>query len=122
MAYGKRVSVAFLYMHGGIAISGYLVLCLAIFGREETQWMLINAALGVLGITGEMDWLLSFFGKSLRSCPLYVHVIPFLYAFLLRQALLHWTRAHEDEAKARVVSRGYVVGSLLLYSGVHLLG
>ena len=125
LAYGKGASVAFLYMHGGIAIFVYLVFYLAIFGREEVKWMFINAALGVLGITGEMDWLLSFFGKSLRSYPLYVHVIPFLYyvlyTFLLRQALLQWTGAREDEAKARIVNRGYVFGSLLVYSGLHFL-
>ena len=72
-----------------------------------------------------MDWLLSFLGKSLRSYPWYVHVIPFLYyvlyTFLLRQALLHWTGAREDEVKARVVNRGYVFGSLLVYGALHLL-
>jgi len=125
MAYGQKASLAFVYMHGGIAIFVYLVFYLAIFGREEVMWMFINAALGLLGITGEMDWLLSFFGKSMRSYPWYVHVIPFLYyvlyTFLLRQALLHWTDAHEDEAKAKAVNRGYVVGSLLVYGGLHLL-
>jgi hypothetical protein len=125
MAYGSDASVSFLYLHGGFAILVYLVFYLAIFGREEVKWMFINAALGVLGITGEMDWLLSFFGKSLSSYPLYVHVIPFLYyvlyTFLLRQALLHWTGAREDEAKARIVNRGYVFVSLLVYGGLHLL-
>lgn len=126
MAYGNSgASIAFLYMHGGLAIFVYLVFYLAIFGREEVQWMLINAALGVFGITGEMDWLLSFFGKSLSSYPLYVHVIPFmyyvLYTFLLRQALLHWTGARADEAKARTVNRSYVFGSLLVYGLLHLL-
>jgi hypothetical protein len=39
----------------------------------------------------------------------------------LRQALLHWTGAREDEARARVVNRGYVLGSLLVYGGLHLI-
>ena len=126
MAYGRGVSLAFLYMHGGFAIFIYVMFYLAIFGREEVKWMFINAALGLLGITAEIDWLLSFLGKSISSYPWYVHVIPFLYyvlyTFLLRQALLHWTGAHEDEAKARAVNRGYVFTSLLVYGGLHLLG
>jgi hypothetical protein len=126
MAYGRGTSLAFVYMHGGLAIFVYLVFYLAIFGREEVKWMFINAALGVLGITGEMNWLLSFFGKSMSSYPWYVHVAPFmyyvLYTFLLRQALLHWTGAHEDEVKAKVVNRGYVFGSLFVYGALHLIG
>jgi hypothetical protein len=126
MAYATDgAPIAFLYMHGGIAIVVYLVFYLTIFGREEVKWMFINAALGVLGITGEMGWLLSFFGKALSSYPLYVHVIPFLYyvlyTFLLRQAVLHWTGARADEARARVVNRAYVAVSLLVYTGFHLL-
>jgi hypothetical protein len=126
MAYGdKAAPVGFLYMHGGIAIVVYMAFYLAIFGRDEVKWMLINAALGVWGITGEMDWLLSFFGKTLSSYPLHVHVIPFLYyvlyTFLLRQAVLHWTGAGADEAKAKAVNRGYVAVSLAVYTGFHLL-
>lgn len=126
MAYNdKPAPVGFLYAHGGIAIVVYMAFYFAIFGREEVKWMLINAALGVWGISGEMDWLLSSFGKTLSSYPLHVHVIPFLYyvlyTFLLRQALLHWTGAREDEGRARVVNRGYVAVSLLVYTGFHLL-
>jgi hypothetical protein len=126
MAYSDEpASVGFLYMHGGIAIFVYTVFYFAIFGREEVKWMLINAALGVLGISGEMDWLLSFFGKKLSSYPLYVHVVPFLYyvlyTFLLRQAVLDLSGAREDEARARLVNRGYVAVSLLVYTGFHLL-
>jgi hypothetical protein len=126
MAYkGSPASVGFLYMHGGIAIFVYMTFYFVIFGREEVRWMLINAALGVWGISAEMDWLLSFFGKTLSSYPLYVHVIPFLYyvlyTFLLRQAVLQWTGAREDEARARVVNRGYVAVSLIVYTGFHLL-
>lgn len=116
--------LGFLYMHGGIAITVYMVFYFVIFGREEVKWMLINAALGIWGISGEMDWLLSFFGKTLSSYPVYVHVIPFLYyvlyTFLLRHAVLDMMGACEDEARARAVNRGYVVVSLLVYTGFHL--
>jgi hypothetical protein len=126
MAYsGAQAPVGFLYMHGGIAIFVYMTFYFVIFGRDEIKWMLTNAALGVWGITGEMDWLLSFSGKTLSSYPLHVHVIPFLYyvlyTFLLRQAVLHWTGAREDETRAKAVNRGYVAVSLLVYTGFHLL-
>ena len=127
MAYtDKPPPVAFLYAHGGIAISIYLIFYLSIFGREEVKWMFINAALGIFGIYSEMNWIMSLVGKSMSAYPLYVHVIPFLYyvlyTFLLRQAVLDATGARDDEAKRAVVERWYVGGSLAIYMGFHLLG
>jgi hypothetical protein len=117
--------VGFLYMHGGFAILVYLIFYLTIFGREEVKWMLINAALGVFGIYSEMDWLLSFFGKTLGSYPMYIHVIPFLYyvlyTFLIRQAVLDWTGARANEARKKTVERYYVALSVVIYGGLHLL-
>ncbi len=117
-------AVAFLYAHGGLAILVYTVFYFAIFGREEVKWMFMNAALGVFGIYAELDWLLSFFGRTLGSYPLYVHVIPFLYyvlyTFLLRQAVLDWTDARKDANKRRQVERNYIGASVLIYSAMHL--
>jgi hypothetical protein len=126
MAYVDRgPPVGFLYMHGGIAIFVYMIFYLSIFGREEVKWMLINAGLGVFGIYNEMNWLLSFSGKTLSSYPLYVHVVPFLYyvmyTFLLRQALLDLMGAREDEDKKRSVERYYVGISFLVYAGFNVL-
>src|SRR3546814_6446770 len=42
LAYGADGDVAFLYMHGGIAIVVYLVFYSAIFGREQVKWMFIK--------------------------------------------------------------------------------
>lgn len=39
----------FLYLHGGIAIFVYIVFYLVIFGRDAVSWMLLNAALGIIG-------------------------------------------------------------------------
>lgn len=52
MAYGRQTprGLAFLYMHGGIAIVVYPAFCVQIFGRDQVHWMFINAALGILGI------------------------------------------------------------------------
>lgn len=124
MAYGsKNVPVGFLYLHGGIAIVVYLVFYVAFFGRDEIRWMLINAALGVFGIYAELDWALSFFGKSLDDYPIYVHVIPFLYyvlyTFLLRQAVLHLAGAREDEVKRKRVNLAYVLLSIAIYAVIH---
>ncbi|MGB4248732.1 MAG: hypothetical protein WBJ75_13540, partial [Pseudohongiellaceae bacterium] len=87
--------ILFLYLHGGIAITAYLAFYRQYFGRDEIRWMFINAALGLIGITVEIDWLLSLYGRTVDSYPIYVHVIPFLYyilyTFLLRQAVLDLT-------------------------------
>jgi hypothetical protein len=119
MAYAQeRPDIFFLYLHGGIAILVYTVFYVAIFGRDEVKWMFINAALGVLGIYGQMGWLLSLFGKRIGDYPLSVHVIPglyfVLYTFLLRHAVLDLAGARDDEAKKRTVEYSYVVVSVLL--------
>lgn len=126
MAYSNNPApVGFLYLHGGLAIVVYLVFYFTIFGREEVKWMFINAALGVFGIYSEMSWLMSLFGRSLGSYPLYVHVIPFLYyvlyTFLVRQAVLDFSGARGDADKKRRVERYYVGASLLVYGGFYLL-
>ncbi|MGH8030242.1 MAG: hypothetical protein ACREO3_09935, partial [Arenimonas sp.] len=47
MAYASDdVPTYFLYLHGGIAILVYIVFYFAMFGRDEVQWMFINATLG----------------------------------------------------------------------------
>jgi len=128
MAYGTSDGppVAFIYAHGGIAILAYLVFYLTIFGRDEVKWMFINAGLGLFGIWVEIDWLLSFFGRSLSDYPAWVHVTPFLYyvlyTFLLRQLLLDVFGARDKPARRVLVERVYVAGSLLVYGGFWLAG
>ncbi len=66
MAYASDgPGLGFVYMHGGIAICVYLVFYLAIFGRDEVRWMLVNAALGILGIYSQIGWILGWFGKNI---------------------------------------------------------
>lgn len=124
MAYGMDdIDVAFLYMHGGIAIVVYMVFYTVFFGRDAVQWMLINAALGVFGIYAELNWALSFFGKSLDSYPIHVHVVPFLYyvlyTFLLRQAVLHLAGARENESRRRWINGAYVLISVAVYASIY---
>ena len=120
LAYGTdSVDLAFLYLHGGIAIAVYMAFYLAIFGRDEVKWMLINAGLGLLGIWAEINYILGWFGKSLGDYSPWVHVVPFLYyilyTFLLRQILIDVTGSRENPARRRWVDAGYVVASLALY-------
>ena len=111
--------VGFLFMHGGIAIAVYLVFYLAIFGPDQVMWMLVNAALGILGIYAQIGWILARFGKRIDDYPWQVHVIPFLYyvlyTFLLRQFLLDVTGSRQDPRRHAFVDGGYVVVSLLVY-------
>ena len=121
MAYGSnQADLAFLYMHGGIAITVYLVFYLAIFGVDEVKWMLINAALGLLGIWAEINYILGWFGKSLDDFSPWVHVTPFLYyvlyTFLLRQLLQDLTGSRDKPARKRLVETLYVVASVILYT------
>lgn len=119
MAYSSDVDITFLYMHGGIAITVYLVFYFAIFGVDEVKWMFINAALGLWGMYVEIDTLLGMFGKSAAAFPLHVHLIPFLYytlyTFLWRQALIDICQARENPERRRKVEMGFVIGFILLY-------
>lgn len=125
MAYtSNSPGLLFLYLHGGIAISVYLIFYLVIFGRDEVKWMLINAALGILGIYSQIGWLLQRFGKNIDDYPWQVHVTPFLYyvlyTFLLRQFLLDITRSRANPTRKAWVNHAYVVLSLVVY-GAFLL-
>lgn len=117
--------LAMLWLHGGFAILVYLVFYLAIFGLDEVKWMFINAGLGLLGIWVEIDWILSWFGKSLDDFPMTVHLTPFLYyilyTFLLRQLVLDVFGARDKPGRKQWVERGYVAASLLVYGGTWLL-
>lgn len=111
--------LTFLYMHGGIAITVYTIFYLVIFGPDQVVWMLVNAALGILGIQAQIGWILARFGKRITDYPWQVHVIPFLYyvlyTFLLRQFLVDVTRSRNDPRRKAMVDTAYVVLSLLVY-------
>ena len=125
LAYGGAF-IEFVFMHGGIAILVYVVFYLAIFGRDEVEWMFINAGIGIFGIVSQIDWILSLFGRHVGDYPWYVHVIPvlyfILYTFLLRHALLDLFGARQDDVKRAKVEWGYVGGSLAAYALLHVLG
>lgn len=121
MAYNADApdEITFVYMHGGIAILVYMVFYVTIFGRDEVKWMLINAALGILGIYSQIGWILAKFGRNIDDYPWNVHVVPFLYyilyTFLLRQFLIDVTRSRNDPGRKKLVDAAYVVFSLLVY-------
>ncbi|MEI6217346.1 MAG: hypothetical protein WCP86_00450 [bacterium] len=122
----KHTPVAFLYVHGGLAILVYTVFYVAIFGLDEVKWMFINAGLGLLGIYCQIGWLMSLFGRKIGDYPFYVHIIPFmyfvLYTFLIRHAILDITRSRENEQRKKVVEYLYIAISVAIYGGFHLMG
>ena len=126
LAYSGDVPVFFLYMHGGIAILVYLIFYLVIFGRDQVEWMFINAGLGIFGIVSQLNFILGLFGKHVGDFPWYVHVIPalywILYTFLIRHALLDMTGAREDPDKERRINFGYIGVSLAAYGLAGVLG
>ncbi len=120
MAYGTPPApIGFLFLHGGFAISIYVIFYLAIFGKEEVKWMFINAGLGLFGIFSQIGWLLSLAGRNVHDYPWYVHVIPFLYfvlyTFLLRHLVLDLAHVGDDVVRKSRVEAGYVGLSLLVY-------
>ncbi len=120
IAYQERQpDLGFLFMHGGIAIAVYLVFYLAIFGRDQVKWMLINGALGVFGIHAQIGWILARFGRNIDDYPWQAHVIPMLYyvlyTFLLRQFVIDATRSRGNPARRRAVEMVYVLASVLVY-------
>jgi hypothetical protein len=121
MAYGAtKAATAFLFLHGGLALSIYTVFYISIFGLDEVKWMFINAAIGLFGIYLQIGWILSFFGKEISSYPLIVHVIPFLYfvfyTFLLRQMVLDITGARGEPERTRKIDTLYLI-SWALFDG-----
>ena|SRR6478735_4774850 len=125
MAYRGQPDVLFLYMHGGIAISIYVVFYVALFGADEVKWMFINAALGIAGIYSQVAWLLGRFGRNINDVPWHVHVIPFLYyvlyVFLIRHAFLDFFDAREDAVRRAKVEKAYVAVSLAICALFYLL-
>lgn len=127
IAYGNdNPEPFFAFLHGGIAITVYIVFYLAIFGRDEVKWMFINAALGLMGIYAQIKYLLALFGRRLSDYPLWADVMPFLYyilyTFLLRHALLDLTGARDNPQRRRIVESGYVAISLLAYAILLFVG
>lgn len=120
IAYGaEETDLVFLYMHGGIAIVVYLVFYTVIFGIDQVRWMLINAALGILGIHAQVGWILARFGRRMADYPWQVHVVPILYyvlyTFLLRQFLIDVTGSRDKPRRRAVVHTLYVLVSLAVY-------
>ena len=120
MAYGPSPAlIDFLFLHGAIAISVYVIFYVAIFGKDEVKWMFINAGLGLFGIVSQIGWLLSLFGRNVHDYPWYVHIVPFLYVvlytFLVRHLVLDLARVGDDTVRKSRVEAGYVGFSLLAY-------
>lgn len=120
MAYGKsRPPVLFLFLHGGLAITIYVLFYLTVFGRDEVKWMFINAGLGLFGIYSQVGWFLSLFGKRISDYPLYINVIPFLYfvlyTFLIRHAVMDLTNSREDPRRRTIAGYCYVAASVAFY-------
>jgi hypothetical protein len=120
MAYGwQNADILFLYLHGGIAITVYVKFYLAIFGLDEVKWMFINAGLGILGIYGQINWLLSLFGLHLHDFSWLRHPVPFayyiLYTFLLRHFLLDVLKARMDPDRKKKIEFAYVGLSILSF-------
>lgn len=124
MAYsGDGPAIGFLYLHGGFAIVVYTVFYVALFGVDEIKWMFINAALGLLGIYAQIDFILSFFGKKAGDFSAAVHVIPFLYyilyTFLLYQLVLDVTGARADARRKKIAEAFYVISSVIIYTAIY---
>ncbi len=127
MAYGSDApDLLFVYLHGGIAIFVYLAFYLTIFGRDAVGWMLLNAALGLMGIYAQIGWIVDLFGRDIHDFGWPVHVIPFLYyilyTFLLRQFLIDLTGSRDKPRRRAWFGWLYVVGSLLVYGAMLWLG
>lgn len=113
MAYGdSRPELAFVYLHGGIAIMVYVFFYFAIFGRDEVKWMFLNALFGILGIYAQVGWLLSLFDRDISAYPLTVHVTPFLYfvlySFLVRRAVIDLTNSQDDPVRRKTMENRYI--------------
>lgn len=109
----------FLLIHGGFAIFVYTKFYIKSFGYDEVKWMFINAALSALGIYTQIDWILSYFNKTVDDFSLFRHIIPFLYfvlyTFLLRQAFIDFTFSRNNPFRQKLVEYTYIVNSIFVY-------
>jgi len=125
IAYATSAPTFFLWMHGGIAIFVYLIFYLIIFGLDAVKWMFINAALGLLGIMSQVDWVLELFNKDLSDFHWTRHITPLmyyvLYTFLIRNLLIDYFKARDDDVKLARINNLYVWGSVLIYGSIAIL-
>jgi hypothetical protein len=123
---GATGDPVFLWIHGGIAITVYLVFYLVIFGPGAVGWMLVNAALGAMLTMATIDLILAPFGRRAVDYPLEVHAIPFLYlvlyTFLLRQAVIDLVGARADPGRQWLADAIFVGGTLAVTGLAFLLG
>lgn len=119
MAYGtKHPPFIFMLIHGGIAITAYVIFYISFFGMDEVKWMFINAGLGIFAICTQVNWILSLFGKNIKDYPFHLHIIPFiyytLYIFLIRQALIDIFKVRENENKQQKADFLHIAFSVIL--------
>lgn len=119
------VDSSLLYIHGGVAISVYLIFYLYIFGVDAVTWMFINAGLGIFALYSQIGWILGLFGKNIGDFPITVHVIPFLYfilyIFLIRQIFIDFSGARKYPGRLPTANVSYVVASIVVSIGGILL-
>jgi len=127
MAYSSNPApILVQYLAAAFAIHLYIKFYIQYFGLDEVKWMIINACLGILGIYGEIGWLLSKFGKEISDYPVYFHLAPFtyfiLFTFLFRQLVLDITFSRQNEKRKQIVERVYVCTLLIIYAVVIFSG
>ena len=116
-----------LFLVGILAVVVYLWFYFTIFGPDEVKWLLINAALSVLGIFSQIAWLMSaVFSKKIDELPWYVHIVPFfmfvLFTFLVRQAFTDLLRARENPVRRRIADILHVVVSVAHQCRISIFG
>ena len=98
----------------------YLLAYRSIFGITEVRWLIINSAIGIIGIITELDWVLSYlYDKNLSDFPIYYHIIPcahyILLTFVLRQAVIDTFNSRDNKARRKYVNLGFVLVTLTVY-------
>ncbi len=125
MAYYLDVPTLFLLVFGFIGIITYLAFYSSMYGVDQFRWIFINTALGIFGLSVELNLLLSLSEDDLAGFPWYRDIIPFtlyvLYTFWLRQCVLAAFGAKDDPEKEERVSYLYAATFLLVYLGLYFL-
>ena len=125
MAYFSDVSLITRLMFAGISIGLYLFFYLIFFGKDSVKWMIINSALGVIGIYAELQWvLLSLLEINISDYPSSVNAIPFIYYvmynFLIYQMVLSISGSRINPKRKKIVEAFYIIISLALSLYIYL--
>ncbi len=117
------VPTIFLWGFGFIGIVTFIGFYSSLYGVDNFRWIIINIALGIFGLSSDINLLMSILSTDLTDFPWYRDIIPFtnyvLYTFWFRQCALAAVGAKDNPEKEEIVSYYYLITSIFFYASLY---